>query len=165
MNCVLTIPIPHFYSFYSATKLTTKIEVHEHKPGMIPIYSIAVFDIPDVDENGWIRAAITDYCTDKGDTYMDLSSTFTGENVLAKSINHDLAQGVSPSHFINVKAYYDDDIAKACPIKMDWKTKRAIFLNGEQEERIIHIGVYYDRKYINELDIELSNYHNNRLSE
>lgn len=162
MNCVLTIPVPHFYSFYSASELTMNIEVKE-MANCVAIYSINPFEIPNVDNNGWARAAITEYCTDKGDTEMDLSSIFTGDNILAKCIEHDLTRGISPQHFINIVVYHNEDVAKLCKIRMDWETKKAYFYSP-QEEEILHIAVYYDRNYINELDIELGNYNNSRLS-
>lgn len=163
MQCTLTIPIPFYYAYYSATDETISIETKELSTNTIAIYSINPLEIPNTDKNGWIRAAITDYMTDDGDTYMDLSSIFTGDNVLAQAIQHDLTNGLSPKHFINVQVYKDNDIARDCPIKMDWNTKYAYFLEGAKNEQIFHIAVYYDREYINELDIELNNYHSLRI--
>ena len=162
MNCVLTLPIPHFYSFYSASELTTGIETKEINDGCIAMYSINAIDIPNVDNNGWMKAAITDYALDKGDTSMDLSDIFTGDNVLSRTIEHDLTKGLSPYHFINIVVYHENDIAKICKIKMDWKNKIAYF-EEPQEEGVVHIVTYYDRKYINELDIELNNYNKSRI--
>ena len=163
MNCVLTIPIPSFYAYYSATEMDTGIEVKDPKPTTIPVYSINVFEIPNVDEHGWIRAAITDYMTDKGEKEIDLSPIFTGENILAKSIQHTLTQGVSPYHFVNIVIYRGEDIAKLCRFEMDWNTLKA-HLISDVEEEILHIAVYYDRVYINELDISLNAYNDQRLS-
>lgn len=163
MNSVLTIPIPHFYSFYSASELTVGINVKEPSENTVAIYSISPLEIPNVDENGWIRAAITDYMTDQGDTYMDLSPIFTGDNILAKSIQHTLTNGISPYHFINLKVYKENDLARLCKVKMDWETKRAYFIEPMEEE-ILHIAVYYDRSYINELDIQLKNYNSTRIT-
>lgn len=162
MNATLTIPIPHYYAFYSADELTTKLELKESND-TVAIYSINIFDIPKTDEHGWNQAAVTAYATDKGDTEMDLSSLFTGDNILAKAINHDLARGVSPSHFINIKVYNDDDISKECNIKMDWNTRTAYFLDGPQPEKTLSIVIYYDRVYINQLDTEMNNYNNTRI--
>ena len=163
MNSILTIPIPHFYSFYSAYELETGIEVVEPKATSIPIYSINVFEIPNVDEHGWIRAAITDYMTDKGEKEIDLSPIFTGENVLSYSIQHTLTQGLSPYHFINIVIYRGEDIAKLCEFKMNWETFKAELLTDVGEE-VLHIAVYYDREYINQLDISLHHYNDTRIS-
>jgi hypothetical protein len=162
MNATLTIPIPHFYSYYSATELTTTIETKE-RDDAIAIYSVNIFDIPKVDENGWAQAAVTEYVTESGDTEMDLSSIFTGDNILAQAIQHDLTRGISPYHFINIKVYRGADVAKLCEIKMDWDSKIAYFSQPEEEDNL-SIVVYYDRNYINNLDIELNKYNQNRIS-
>jgi hypothetical protein len=164
MNAVLTIPVPQFYAYYSARDLTVKINPEEASTGTVAIYSINVVDIPKVDEHGWIQAAVTQYATDKGEEFMDLSSLFTGENILAKTINHDLVNGVSPDHFINIKVFTEGDIYKAVPIKMDWVNKIAYFRDPQPED-ILDIAIYYDREYLNELDISLENLNDSRISE
>ena len=45
---------------------------------------------------------------------------------------------------------------------MDWNTKIAHFREPQPEE-VYHIAIYYDRNYINTLDIELDNYNKNRI--
>ena len=162
MNSILTIPVPQFYSYYSASDYMTSIPLKESNDA-VAVYSINVIDIPKVDENGWNQAAVTDYACDKGETEMDLSSLFTGENILSRVINHDLNNGVSPSHFINIKVYKQDDLAKMVNIKMDWNTKIAYF-DEPMDEDILHIAIYYDRVYINELNISLEDLNNSRLS-
>lgn len=165
MNAVLTIPIPSFYSFYSASEFTLGIEAKNASPTAVALYSINAFDIPNVDENGWIRAAITDYSTDANDTYMDLSPIFTdGDSSLSKAIKHTLTKGLSPYHFINIMVYEDDDVPKECVVRMDWNNMRAYFENAEVKERLLHIAIYYDRQFINELDIELGNYNKSRIT-
>lgn len=162
MNVVLTIPIPHFYSYYSASELTTSVESKERND-VVAIYSINVFDIPKVDEHGWAQAAVTEYSVENGDTEMDLSSIFTGDNILTQAINHDLTKGISPYHFINIKVYRNEDVAKECEVKMNWETNIAYFSQPETEN-VLTIVIYYDRNYINNLDIELNNYNNSRIT-
>lgn len=163
MNAVLTIPVPQFYAYYSARDLTIKINPREANSGTVAMYSINMVDIPKQDEHGWIQAAVTQYATDKGETSMDLSSLFTGENILSRTINHDLVNGISPSHFINIKVYTEGDIAKNVPIRMDWKTKIAYFRDPQPED-ILDIAVYYDREYLNELNISMESLNDNRVS-
>ena len=164
MNATLTIPVPQFYAYYSGDDIKIKINPKEASEGTVAIYSINMVDIPKVDENGWAQAAITQYATDDGEEFMDLSSLFDGENILARTINHDLVNGVSPSHFINIKVYTEGDIAKRVPIKMDWFKKIAYF-ETPQPEDILDIAVYYDREYINELNISMESLNDNRVSE
>ena len=158
------MPIPHFYSLYAADDPLENYSIANTQDN-IAIYSINIFDIPKVDENGWNQAAFTEYITDPGDTEMDLSPLFTGDNNLAKAIEHDLTLGVSPMHFINIKVYRDDDVYKNLQIDMNWDTKVAYFRDAPRPAEHLQIAIYTDRKYLNELDIaEEKLLANNRIS-
>lgn len=165
MNCVLTIPIPHFYAFYCATELTSKIELKDLES--TPIYSIQHYDIPKTDENGWNQAAITSYACEKDDQEMDLSTIFQGDNILTRAIKHDMTQGLSPSKFINIKVFNTDNLygpnPYIVPIQMDWKTKIAHF-KKPMDEAILTIVMYYDREYINTIEIEMKKFNATRIS-
>jgi hypothetical protein len=163
MNSTLTMPVPHYYAFYSADKLTTDIELKEPIEGTVPIYSINLIDIPEYDEHGWPQGCITDYLCDEGDTSIDLNDLFVGDNLLTRAINHDLALNVSPSKFISVKVYRDLDIAREVEFDMDWQHKTLYFKHPETEETL-HIAIYFDRQYFNELNISLDNYQKSRFS-
>lgn len=160
MTAQLTIPIPHYFAFYSAEDITGGVMLQEHDKGCIAMYSINIMDIPKVDEHGWLQGAITDYKTDKGDTEIDLSPIIGGDNPLSRAIHHDYTSGVSPSHFINIRLIRDDDTRKAVLFKMDWEHNKIIF-NEPEDERVIHIVIYYDHQYINELEIAQNNLYNN----
>ena len=162
MAATLEIPVPHYYSFYSAEELTSDITVKEQEEGCVAIYSINLMDIPKVDEHGWGQAAYTDYQTDDGDTEIDISPILGGSNSLTNAINHDLTLGISPNKYININVFRDDDIAKVVPFKMDWNRKTIVFMNPEPEE-ILHIVIYYDRDYINNLEIETNKYNESRI--
>ena len=164
MNSILDIPVPHYYSYYSAKDFTVNIPVRELTPETVPLYTIALFDIPKVDEHGWNIAATTQYATDKGDIEMDISSIFKGDNILSKAINHELTAGINPSKFINVKVYKEDDLAKEMDVDIDWLRRTVIFNEGPQPEEVLNIVIYYDRVYINELDVNLHNYNNQRIN-
>ena len=162
MNVVLTMPIPHYYSYYSASDITCSIESKEISEDTIAIYSINVLDIPKVDEHGWAQAAVTEFAIEDGDTEIDLSPIFQGKNILAQAIYHDMTRGISRSKFINIKAFRNEDVAKLCDIKMDWETKKAYFRYPETEDKLT-VVIYYDRAYINAIDIELNNYNKTRI--
>ena len=162
MNATLTMPIPHFYVFYNAVAPIQDIEVKEPDSGTIAIYTVNLIDIPQVDEHGWNQACYTDYLTEKDDETIDISTLFYGDNVIAKTINHDLALGVSPSHFINIKLYRDEDLARELEFTMDWKNK-IIHLNKPMDEEVVHIVLYHDRDYINELASVLNDYNKTRV--
>jgi hypothetical protein len=163
MENIVTMPIPAFYAFSDQCEIKVPIETTEMNEGMIALYSINMYDIPPVNERGWGQAAVTYYQTDKDDLYMDLSSLFEGENILARTINHTMAKGVSPSSFIDIKVYKGQDKAKLVPINMNWKNKTALFKNPADNDTL-QIVVYYDREYINLVDSELNKYNDSRVS-
>ena len=165
MNSTLTMSIPHFYSLYAADDPLENFPFGMAEKDEIAIYSINIFDIPKVDEHGWSQAAFTEYMTDEGDEDMDLSALFTGDNILAKTIEHDLTLGVSPSHFINIKVYRDEDVYRSLKIEMNWDTKVAHFVDAPRPAEHLQIAIYTDRKYINELNIAQEKLlANNRIS-
>ncbi len=161
MATILDMPIPHYFSYYSAEKLTTDVKVIESNEGCVAIYSINTVDIPDYDENNWNLAAVTAYQVDENDQDIDISSIFGGDNILSRAIRHDLTLGVSPDKYIDIKLFRDDDIAKIPEYKIDWKNMKIDF-KYPQEEQMLDIAIYYDRNYINELEIELGKYKENR---
>ena len=162
INCVLTIPIPHFFAYYAASDIYSSVPYIEKNKDTVAIYSINPFEVAKSDEHGWNLAAVTEYQAEDGDTEMDLSSIFTGDNILTQAIQHDLTRGVSPYKFINIKVYRCNDLAIGCPIKMDWNSNIAYFETPEITEKLV-IAIYYDRIYINNLDIELNNYNSSRI--
>lgn len=163
MNAILTIPVPYYFAFYTASELTTEITMKEDSTA-VPIYSINSLELPIEDEHGWNQGCVTDYLVEKGDTHIDISDLFRGDNVLSRAINHDLTLGVLPSHFINIKIYRDEDLARKVEFDTNW-SKMSLRLNNEvKKDEIYHIVVYIDRQYINELDINLAGYNKNRVS-
>lgn len=164
MNAVLTMPVPHFYTLYSADDFVQKIDLKEDTVGSIAIHTINLIDIPKVDEHGWPQACMTDYICDKGEKEVDISGLFTGENILSKTINHDMLLGVNPNHFVSMKIYRDEDLARRVDFWMDWKNK-IIHFNDLMMDELIHIVIYYDRNYVNELVVNLNDYNDNRILE
>lgn len=158
MQATLTMPIPHYYAYYSAEDMTMGIPIVDD-PDAVAVYSINIFDIPKVDEHGWNQGAITEYKTDAGDREIDLTPIIGGDNPLSRTITHDFTRGVSPSHFINIVLYRDDDTSKLVNFTMDWERKTIVF-DKPEDERIINIVIYYDRNYIAELEIARQHLYN-----
>lgn len=163
MNAVLTIPIPHYYAYYTPEEITMDQMIKEHNEGCVAIYSINMIDIPDTDENGWSQAALTAYQCEKGDTEIDITPIFKGDNPLSRAINHDLTLGISPAKYINIKLYRDNEIARCPEFTVDWNNMKILFKNPEYEN-MMHIVIYYDRAYINELEIQYGNFQQSRIS-
>ena len=152
MNTILTMPIPHYFAYYSAEDITMGIPIHDEFEGCVSLYSINNYKIPKVDDHGWMQGSITDYITEKGDEDIDISSIINGDNPLTRSIKHDYNIGVSPSHFINVILIRDWDSTKLINFHIDWENMRIIFDEPAPREEMIHIVIYFDRGYINELE-------------
>ena len=163
MENIVTMPVPAFFVLSSQDEVKIPIEVKEMDNDMIGLYSINVYEIPPVNERGWNQAAITSYQADKNETEIDISSLFTGENILTRTINHDLAIGVSPSRFIEVKAFKDLDLHKNVELEMDWNRRVAITKRPLEDSEILQIVVYYDREYISTLDTEINKYNDKRI--
>ena len=165
MENIIIMPVPAFYFTCSEEEIMVPFKLQPHETDMTALFSINIYEIPPIDEHGWNQAAITSYAVDKDDTDLDISSLFTGENILARTIGLTKNQGVSPSKFINVKAFYNMDTAKEVNIKMNWDTFKAELLDGPaQQEEVYQIAMYYDREYIANLDIAINNYNDNRIS-
>lgn len=162
MNATLELPVPHYYTYYASEALTTSIMVKEAEEGCVAVYSVNILDIPKTNERGWNQVAFTEYLTDKGDTEMDLSSIFAGDNPLTKAITHDLTLGISPKKYLDLRIYRDDDIAREVNFTIDWNTKIVTFEHPEDEE-VLHVVMYCDQSYINELDVEMHNYMESRV--
>ena len=165
MENIVTMPVPAFYFICNQTPIMVDYKLEAHTNDMTALYSINIHEVPPVDEHGWNQAAITSYAVDKNDTELDISSLFTGENILSRTINLTMKSGVSPSKFINVKVFRNDDIKKTVNIHMNWETKRAELVDGPaDQDEVYQIAMYYDREYINNLDIAINGYNDNRIS-
>lgn len=162
MAATLDIPIPHYYAFYSAEEVTSELTVKENAD-CVAVYSINIFDIPEEDEHGWQNISETSYQADQGDTEIDLSSIFRGDNLLARAINHELTAGISPFKFCNIKIYRENDVARDVDFSFDWETKVAKF-DTYEDEGMLDIVIYCDMEYVNNLNIEMGKYNENRVS-
>ena len=162
MAATLDIPIPHYYAFYSAEEMKSELIVKE-TTDCVAVYSINIFDIPEEDEHGWQNISETSYQADKGDMEIDMSSIFSGDNLLTRAIDHELANFVSPHKFCNIKIFRQNDVARVVDFDFDWETKVAK-LHAPEDEGVLDLVIYCDMEYVNSLNIELGNYNKTRLS-
>lgn len=162
MSAVLDIPIPHYYAFYSAEKMKSDLVVKE-TTDCVAVYSINIFDIPEEDEHGWQNISETSYQADQGDMEVDMSSIFSGENLLTRAIAHELTQGISPFKFCNIKIFRQNDVARVVDFDFDWENKIAK-LHAPEDEGVLDLVIYCDMEYVNSLNIELGKYNENRIS-
>ena len=59
--------------------------------------------------------------------------------------------------------FRDRDISRKVEFTMDWD-KKVIKLKHPESEGILHIVIYLDEAYINELEINLQDYNKSRVS-
>lgn len=163
MENVVIMPVPAFYILADQQPIMQDIKL-EPKRDFTALYSINIYDIPPVNDKGWNQAAITDYSVDKGDTELDISSLFNGENILSRTINLSMAQGISPDRIIDVKAFRCTDMPKGVELEMDWKRKVAVLKSPASIDEVYEIVMYYDREYIANIDISINKYNDNRIS-
>ena len=155
MEATLTIPIPQFYVYFSQYAISQRIPVREDMG--IGIYTINAFEIPPENKVGWGQYAQTSYLCEKGETYIDLSPIFEDRGNINQVIQHSIKNGVSPDQFIDVEAYYGDDIAKKVHFQMDYKEMKMMLDHPAYEEDTIVIAIYADKEYVNNTIITLEN--------
>lgn len=164
MAATLTMPIPHFFVFYSAEPMMGQTKVYEEDNNIsVGLYSFNDFKIPEKNELGWYQIALTSYLCDKGEKFIDMSEVFSGNTNLDIVMEHNLKNFISPKGFIDIKVFRNDDRALSVKTEMDYETKRLIFLENMDEETV-YIVIYADREYINETISSLEEYKKYRIS-
>lgn len=159
---VMTMPVPHFYIYYSADEFTRSI-VMEKDEGKLGVYSFCPYEIPNENEKGWRKIVSTSYICDAGEEEIDLSPLFSGNHNLLKVMRYTLANFISPDSFIEVRAYHNDDIAIGIRTRMDYRTGKLHILSELMEEENINIVVFADQAYINDTMVTVENYDKSRL--
>lgn len=162
-QAVMTMPVPHFYIYYSADEYTYSIKMDSDK-NKIGVYSFCPYEIPNENEKGWRKLVVTSYICDAGEKEIDLSPIFNGNHNLLKVMRYNLSNFISPDSFIEVKAYHNDDIAIGIETKMDYQTGILHILSDIYEDENINIVVFADQFYVNDTMITIENYDKNRLS-
>jgi hypothetical protein len=148
MQAVLRIMVPHYYVYKSAQKITKYIPTSE-LDSTIGIYTFKVFDIPETNERKWAKYITTAYeldYTEQINIPIDISVLFKDD--LKKIINDHLNIGISPSSFIDIRLY---NYSENSPCTIDWINMILTvpeFISGR-----IHIVIYMDMKYYNELKL------------
>lgn len=123
----------------------------------IAVMSAIKTELPELDCNGWDKFTITEYEVDEEDIkkplIIDFSELFNGHE-LARIINYTKKIAVTPSIFLNFMIFND-----GIPLDytIDWNTMICKVHDPISVCRSV-IGIYADRKYINETLIYLEEY-------
>lgn len=172
MSVSIKVPVPKFFVYYAEGKLVNSIEAVEPEDGDISIYSMKVFDIPEVNEKGWVQFATSNYLADKDQQEVkeiDISELFKApidtkiNTSLDNLIQDSLDIYISPSRFIDIAIYTNDMMINSkIPIKIDWKNRKIILVDRTRNS-YFYIAIYIDRLYMNERILEINRSYDNRV--
>lgn len=171
MQVTMRLPIPSLFLLYNEGKQVNHI--HTEPSGGLTVYSMKVFDIPDVNYKGWVMYAHSNYAAEENETVVEkinIRELFKAPlNVkvgtdLDSLIDLSLKENLSPDNFIDI-AIYTNDIGEDYgrqKIEIDWAT-REIKLLGDNKHLYFYIAIYIDRGYVNNKIIDIDNADKNRL--
>ena len=174
MQVEMRLPVPKCFLFYNEGKIESSIEVEPE--GGLNIYSMRVFDIPEVNYKGWVMYGHSNYIADDNEKVINtinIKELFMAppnvdvgtslNDLIEDSLNH----FISPDSFIDVQVYTNDLAANhggRVPIKMNWET-RDIIMPENTINSYFYIAIYIDRLYINNKVIDIDKANESRLKE
>lgn len=163
MNCVIDSVIPKFYAYCSQNQHDFNINsVYKYT---IPLDTIQLPNIPDVNEKGWNKYYELDI--EENDLTKPLMIEFEelfleeqGDiSIIKKIIDHNNECHISPSMFIELKLYNN---GQELNYTINWKNF-TIETDYLLLSHITHMVVYLDRKYINDYKITLDKLSNDQF--
>lgn len=175
MQVEMRLPVPKCFLFYNEGKIESSIEV-EPNNNSINIYSMRVFDIPEVNYKGWVMYGHSNYLAD--DAYKTVDKINIRELFIAPPdsrigtslndiIDDSLNNFISPDSFIDIQVYTNDlsiNHGGKLATKMNWET-REIILPENTINTYFYIAVYIDRLYVNSKIIDIDKANQSRLKE
>lgn len=170
MNMVIRLPVPKFFVHYCEIKIPDNILL-EPSTGRT-VYTLKVFDIPEVNDKGWNQYATSNYIREVDDksNLIDITELFYApvdtrvESSLNDLIDESIKYNISPNLFIDIALYTSDKLNSGrLKITIDWVNRTIIF-----PKDIIHnyfyIVIYLDNYYINNRVISINKAYNNRVN-
>ena len=173
MNFAIRVLVPKFYIYYSEMKTVNDVVITDSE-NAIGIYSVRVFDIPELNDRGWVQFGTSNYAKDGDEKYVkeiDITQLFKGPVDAKVGISLDdliedsVKLGISPDSFIEINLYTNDLAVNSgkIPIKMDWENRK-ILLPDNVLNNYFYIVVYTERGYINSKIIDINNVYSNRVT-
>lgn len=172
MRVGIKIPVPKFYIYYAEGKEYSNI-ITNSSDG-VDVYSMKVFDIPEVNSKGWVQYGTSNYLKDENEESVkniDISELFTAPVDTRVGISLDdiisdaLLFGISPSTFIDIQIYTNDMVVTGkLPIDVDWEN-RTITLPDNMKDNYYYIVIYTELGYINSKIIEKSESYKSRITD
>lgn len=166
------IPVPKFYIYYNEGKLINSIHTYDQKPDDIAVYSMKLFDIPEINKKGWVQLATTNYIPEEQerivekinikelfDVAPDIHTNTSMNDIIeeARKLNYPV------DNFIDIQVYTNDASANGkLDISIDWKNMEMI-MPPKCKYRYFYIAVYVDKLYVNDRIVELGRIYDNRM--
>ena len=158
MNCILKIPVPHYYFYYSKEKLDKSY--NEIASSLEALYTYNSIEPPERNEKGWDQYLSTEWT--EPTRYIGeipFEELLEGGNML-DVIKHLVSIGISPSIFLDVKLYCQNEPVS---ITVDWE-KLLIIVNKQMTEDLSKITIYIDKSYYNEQLYVIKNMGSSRVN-
>ena len=143
MASVLTIPIPHFYTYYTNNRIRKEYGRRDDYSGL---YTFKQIEPPNKNEKGWDQYLSTEWVSD--DKYIDkIEFEELLENKEMKLvIDFTKDTFISPAIFLDIKMY---NSFKELDIKIDWENF-IIYVNQKVNDLTSQITIYADLEYMNQ---------------
>lgn len=158
MNCVLTLPVPQFYAYY--TDHTIELE-KKLKRDLLGLYNLSdVYQVPEMNDKKWEILIKTDWVNDT--KYLDSIEfkELLERPELQTVLAHTFKTGLSPSIFLDIQLYNN---FKNIPITIDWETF-TINVKSALDNKQSTIVIYADRGYINEQLLVINKMYDSRIN-
>ena len=171
MQIVMRLPIPSLFLLYNEGKQVNS--VHTESSEGLTVYSMKVFDIPDVNYKGWDMFAHSNYAADENEKYVEsinireLFKAPVNSKVgtdLDSIIDIAIKEGFSPDNFIDIALYTSDTNSEygRTKIDIDWEN-RVRKIAEDIKNLYFYIAIYIDRGYVNNKVIDIDKANDSRL--
>lgn len=172
MNISVRIPVPKFYAFYAENKNVNELRLAESAG--TNVYSMRVFDIPEVNSKGWVQYATSNYLKDEETRFVkeiNIQELFKGPVDVRVDISLDdliedaIQSGISPDAFIEIAVYTNDMMVERgkLPTHTSWK-ERKIILPDNVINSYFYLAIYVEFGYVNSKIIDINQVYRNRIN-
>lgn len=149
MNCILKIPVPHYYAYFTNHTIKKEKEIRRE---FIGLYKFKTLEPPEKNSKGWDSYILTEYVSDE--KYVDTIEfgELIQNNDIMKVIEYTKSLFISPSVFMDFIVYNEQ---KEIPVSVDWENFK-LNIRNESRDLYYKIGIYVDVKYANEQLVTIS---------
>lgn len=159
MNCILDLPAPQYYFYYSKNKVDHRLKDKKRLAGL---YEFKNMVSPEKDENGWDQYLSTEYYDDDHNVKKIHFKELLEDHEFMWVIKNTMDSFISPAIFVSMKLYNNQT---EIPIKVDWENFDIILLNEKELDLDeSNLTIYVDKNYMNEQLIVMKSMEQNRFN-